>query len=124
MDKIRVAKVSFEKNGREYCFSCNKLDLKEGNTVIVDTERGLQYGFVNEVCDVDKNKYKNLKDVVRLTTKKDDQTYFKNNQDAGKALNKAREIVDELKLDMNIMEKNIPISRPMRLSMDPFRLNL
>ena len=43
--------------------------------------------------------------------KKDDQTYFKNNQDAGKALNKAREIVDELKLDMHIIDASYTFDR-------------
>ena len=46
MDKIKIAGVSFVKNGRNYYFDSNILNLKKGLTVIVETERGLQFGTV------------------------------------------------------------------------------
>ena len=109
----RVVGISFNKKGRVYNFSCNTIDLVIGDTVIVETEKGYQYGHVvSNVKEIDENDFNMpLKKVIRLTTKKDDQTYFKNNQDAGKALNKAREIVDELKLDMNIMDASFTFDR-------------
>jgi len=111
MNKIKVAKIAFEKNGREYCFSYKNLDLKEGNTVIVDTERGLQYGFVTEVCEVDKNKYKNLKEVVRLTTKKDYEQYNENVRDSKKAFNKCKELIEKNGLDMKLLDANYNFER-------------
>ena len=39
-----VIGVSFEDNKRIYYFSPNKLNLKENMEVIVQTERGLQFG--------------------------------------------------------------------------------
>ena len=109
----RVVGISFNKKGRVYNFSCNTMDLVIGDTVIVETEKGYQYGHVvSNVKEIDENEFNlPLKKVIRLTTKKDDQTYFKNNQDANKALNKAREIVDELKLDMNILDASYTFDR-------------
>lgn len=111
MEKITVAKVAFEKNGKEYCFSCNDLKIEKGKTVIVETERGLQYGFVNDVCDVDITKYKNLKDVVRLTTKKDYEQYQNNIRDAKKAFNKCKELIEKNNLDMKLIDTNYNFER-------------
>ncbi len=109
----KVVGVAFNKKGRVYNFSANNHDLNIGDTVIVETEKGYQYGHViTNIKEIDENDFNiPLKNVVRLTTKKDDQNYFKNNQDAGKALNKARELVDELKLDMHIMDASYTFDR-------------
>ena len=109
----KVVGVAFNKKGRIYNFNANNFDLNIGDTVIVETEKGYQYGFVvTNIKEIDENEYNlPLKNVVRLTSKKDDQNYFKNNQDAGKALNRAREIVDELKLDMHIMDASYTFDR-------------
>ena len=109
----KIVGVTFNKKGRVYNFNANNHDLNIGDTVIVETEKGLQYGFVTtNIKEIDENDFNlPLKNVVRLTSKKDDQNYFKNNQDAGKALNKAREIVDELKLDMHIMDASYTFDR-------------
>ena len=109
----KVVGVAFNKKGRVYNFNVNGHELNIGDTVIVETEKGYQYGYViTNVRELDDNEFSiPLKDVVRLSTKKDDQNYSKNNQDAGKALNKAREIVDELKLDMHIMDASYTFDR-------------
>ena len=109
----RVVGISFNKKGRVYNFSCNTIDLVIGDTVIVETEKGYQYGHVvSNVKEIDENEFNlPLKKVIRLTTKKDDQTYFKNNQDACKALNKAKELVEELKLDMSILDASYTFDR-------------
>ena len=109
----KVVGVAFNKKGRVYNFNANNHDLNIGDTVIVETEKGYQYGYVTtNVREIDENDFSiPLKNIIRLSTKKDDQNYFKNNQDAGKALNRAREIVDELKLDMHIMDANYTFDR-------------
>ena len=108
-----VISVKFDGSNRFYYFSPNKLILKRGMNVIVETEKGLQYGFVmSSIKTVDENDFSvPLKDVLRLSTKRDDQNYYKNNQDAGKALNKAREIVEELNLDMRILDAGYTFDR-------------
>ena len=109
----KIVGVSFNKKGRVYNFSANGLDLNISDTVIVETEKGLQYGFVmTNIKEINENEFSiPLKNVIRLSSKKDDQTYFKNNQDAGKALNKAREIVEEMNLNMHILDANYTFDR-------------
>ena len=109
----KVVGVAFNKKGRVYNFSAKGHDLNIGDTVIVETEKGLQYGFVmTNIKEINESEYSlPLKNVIRLSNKKDDQTYFKNNQDSGKALYKAREIVEELGLDMHILDANYTFDR-------------
>ncbi len=109
----KVVGVSFNKKGRVYNFNANNFDLNIGDTVIVETEKGYQYGYVTtNIKNIDESAFSiPLKDVVRLSTKKDDQNYLKNSQDSGRALNKAREIVDELHLDMHIMDASYTFDR-------------
>lgn len=111
MGKITVAKVAFEKNGREYCFSYKNIDLKKEDTVIVDTERGLQFGFVTDIQEVDSNKYKNLKEVVRLTNKKDIEQYEQNIRDSKKAFSKCKELIEKNKLEMKLLDANYNFER-------------
>jgi len=109
----KIVGISFNKKGRVYNFDANSFDLNIGDKVIVETEKGLQYGFVmTNIKEVDENEFSiPLKSVIRISTKKDDQTYFKNNQDAAKALNKAKDIVDELKLDMRLLDASYTFDR-------------
>ena len=109
----KIVGISFNKKGRVYNFNANNYDLNIGDTVIVETEKGLQYGFVmSSIKNIDENDFDfPLKNVIRLSSRKDDQNYYKNNQDAGKALNKARDIVTDLKLNMNILDASYTFDR-------------
>mgnify|MGYP003296002217 CR=1 FL=1 len=70
---IKVAGIKFSPKGRMYYFNKNDLDLKDGMEVIVETERGLQYGFVfKENKEIDESKIVSpLKDVIRIATDED-----------------------------------------------------
>ena len=57
MEEINVAGVTFTKFGRKYYFLTNDLNLREGLTVIVETERGLQFGYVVELTTINGKKY-------------------------------------------------------------------
>ena len=109
----KIVGVSFNKKGRIYNFNANTFDLNIDDTVIVETEKGLQYGFVmSRVKEIDENEYNlPLKNVIRFASKEDDRIYYKNNQDAAKALIKARGIVEELKLDMHILDASYTFDR-------------
>jgi cell fate regulator YaaT (PSP1 superfamily) len=109
----RIVGVAFNKKSRVYNFDSNYLDLNLGDNVIVETEKGLQFGtIVSEPRDIKENEFNYpLKKVIRDASKKDEQTNSKNNQDAGKALIKAREIVQELGLDMNILDASFTFDR-------------
>ncbi len=109
---ITVAVVHFKKNTKKYYFNVNNLDLKSGQDVIVETEKGLQYGQVISIKKLsEKDLGLPLKNVVRIATEKDKKQYEKNLNDANKALEIARKKVAELKLNMRIIDARFTFDR-------------
>ena len=77
-----VVGVTLSDNGKIYYFYDNNLRLKKNLTVIVETEKGLQFGKV--VCFVDPEKVDNrikYKKIIRISTKADYLQHL-NNLDA------------------------------------------
>jgi len=110
---IKVVGISFEDNKQIYYFDPKSFDLKRNITVIVETERGLQFGKVElPPFEIDENKLvSDLKPVVRVTNKKDYMEHKKNLKEASIALSKCRELVKNLDLDMQIMDASFTFDR-------------
>ena len=111
MDTIKVAKIKFSENGKEYYFDCNDLNLHTGLNVVVETERGLQFGNISEIIDIDKDKTDHLKEVVRIASKKDYEQYQKNIKDSKKAFEKCKELIKNGNLDMKLIDANYNFER-------------
>ena len=109
----KIVGVSFNKKGRVYNFECYDFDLNIGDEVIVETEKGQQYGFImTSVKEIEDSEFSiPLKPVLRMANKKDKQTYYKNNQDAAKAFEKAKEIVNDLNLEMRLLDASYTFDR-------------
>lgn len=109
----KVVEVLLNGKGKTYFFSCNQLDLKKEMNVIVETEKGLQYGqVVKNPYDVEeKDLGFPLKNVIRIATSEDDKQFQKNKKDANEALLKAREISNKLSLDMRIIDASYLFDR-------------
>ena len=108
-----VIGVKFCDSSRIYYFLLNGLDLKKGIEVIVDTEKGLQFGkIVTDVISVDPEKIvAPLRNVVRIATDDDIKQNDKNIKDSNQALLKAKEFVSSLNLDMNILSASFTFDR-------------
>ena len=109
----KVVGISFDGSDKVYYFDSNKLTLEKGNNAIVETERGIQFGrIVTDVEEVDeKNLGKALKLVIRKADKKDLENFNKVKEDAKKALNEARKLVEKMKLDMQIVDADYTFDR-------------
>lgn len=110
---IQVVGVSLKEKGKIYYFSPNNFSLKKGVTVIVETEKGIQFGKVEqEIIEISEKKVKMpLKKVVRIATKRDYQEHCKNLKDASKALIECRKQVQKLNLPMQIIDANYTFTR-------------
>jgi len=98
---MRVYSVIFKENGKGYYFN-GEDNLKINDKVIVETEKGFQYGKINNILpeDVDPNNYKNI---IRLATEDDNVKYYNLLKDNAEALEKCRDIVKKLELNMNVI---------------------
>lgn len=84
-------------------FSCGDLNLKKGLTVIVETDKGLEFGTVKDVPFEDNKKVK-LPKVIRIASKDDYLKNKKNLKDASFALKKCKELVSDLDLNMTVVD--------------------
>ncbi len=109
----KIVGVVLNGKGKTYFFSSNNLELKKDDTVIVETEKGLQYGqvVVNPYEVAEEDLGSPLKNIIRLTTKDDDKQYLKNQKDSSEALLKAREISHQLSLNMRIIDATYTFDR-------------
>ena len=103
---IDVIGVSFKEKGRIYYFNPNHLKIKKNITVIVETEKGLQFGKTEtDIVKMDERMFKTaLKLVVRIASREDYETNKKNIKDAKDALKKARSLSEEKGLKMQIID--------------------
>lgn len=97
---MKCYSVIFKENGRLYNFLGND-DLNEKEYVIVETEKGLQYGQI--IKTIDEFKDDSLKNIVRIATDEDTSQFHKNLKDNQIALKKCRKLVDDMKLNMNVI---------------------
>ena len=102
---MKVVGVSFGDGNKVNFFDVNDCALDLGIDVIVDTDKGLQFGtvvsFVNSDDISDKIDYKK---VVRVSTKNDYKQHLNNLKDAKKAILKCNELISLYKLNMHIVD--------------------
>jgi len=104
MDEI--VGVEFKENSDIYYFSVDKLKPKKNITVIVETEKGLQFGkVVTDISTKNDLKFnKELKKIIRISTKNDYRNHLKNLSEANEALEKCKELSEKMKLKMQIVD--------------------
>lgn len=101
-----VVGVCFDKNKRIYFFDSNGILIQNGDNVIVDTERGIQFG--KAVTDILKKNETSLnlplKKVLRVATDKDLKKNESNIIAAKKAFKDCNKLIDKHNLNMKLID--------------------
>lgn len=109
---MNIVEVKFDFNNSTSFFINKGLNLKNNLTVIVNTERGLQFGKVVQVIsDIDSFNNVELFDVVRIASKKDYFHYLENLKLVEEAVSKCKQIVLKDGLNMTILDGNYNFDR-------------
>ena len=105
--------ITLKSEGKIYYFNGEELEVEAGKYVVVETEKGIQYGKVMYKADNNKVNIpvEEMKKVLRVSTDEDYDTYLKNLADAEKCLAKARKIAKDLELQMNILDASYTLDR-------------
>lgn len=105
--------VTLKSEGKIYYFNGEDLEIEKNSYVVVETEKGIQYGKAIYKAQNDKINIpiEEMKKILRIATEDDYNTYLKNLKDATKCLEKARSIASELNLDMNILDASYTLDR-------------
>jgi len=107
-----VVGIKLNENGKTYYFNANGFNLNEGDNVIVETEKGLQYGVVvTTSVDESNNSKMEYKNVIRIANKNDTKKHMTNVKDAEKAVVKCSDLINQYELDMKIIDASYTFDR-------------
>ena len=103
---IKVIGVRFRKAGKVYYFDPLDFDIKQGSNVIVETARGVEYGFVVLAPkEVEEDKViQPLKPVIRPATAEDDEIERKNKEKEKEAFQVCLEKIKKHELEMKLID--------------------
>lgn len=101
-----IVGIKFKETGKLYYFAPNGLELNEGDGVIVETSRGVEYGVVVIANrEVDDSAVKGeLKPVVRKATDEDVKRHEENLAKKRDAIRSAQNMANRRKLDMKFVD--------------------
>ncbi len=102
----KVIGVRFRNAGKVYYFSPGRLNIPKGKHVIVETARGVEYGYVVVgTKEVEHSKVvQPLKPVLRIATAEDDAKEAANRQKEKEAFQICLEKIRKHKLDMKLIQ--------------------
>lgn len=113
--QIEVVSARFRNGAHDYSFSPNGFELKKGDYVIVDTEKGKDIvKITKEVYTIDESGLvEPLKNVLKIATEKEIQEAEENSEKAESLYSEIRDLVKKEKLDMKVIaiESNYNFSR-------------
>ncbi len=103
---IKVIGVRFRNAGKIYYFDPMNLEVRTGDHVIVETARGIEYGYVVLGCrEVEDEKViQPLKPVIRMATKGDDEVEKKNHEKEKEAFKICKEKIRKHGLQMKLID--------------------
>ncbi|CUX59202.1 MULTISPECIES: PSP1 domain-containing protein [Clostridia] len=103
---IKVIGVRFRNAGKIYYFDPMSLEVRTGDHVIVETARGVEYGYVVLGCrEVEDEKVvQPLKPVIRMATKADDEVEKRNHEKEKEAFKICKEKIRKHGLQMKLID--------------------
>ncbi len=102
----KVIGVRFRNAGKVYYFAPGKLKIEQGDHVVVETARGVEYGYVVlGIKEVDDDKIvQPLKSVMRIATPEDDEKAMKNREKEKEAYRICLEKIRKHGLEMKLID--------------------
>ena len=111
MENLRYVSVKFETTNKIYTFSTTDETIKCNDAVVVETQRGLEYGLVVSNPFDKANVSFEIKPVIRKATQEDLEQFQNNKADAFEAKRICQEESDKLNLDMNVISTEYTLDR-------------
>ena len=103
--QYEVVGVQFKQVGKKYFFDPNGFDLKQGDHVLVETIRGMEFGTVviNPKMVDEEDVFLPLKPVMRIATEEDVAKHHQNKADEAHAIETCEALITKNKLDMHLL---------------------
>lgn len=109
----KVIGVSFTEGKRIYYFDPANIKPNFGDDVIVETERGLQYGKIATLIVEKNEKSLNmpLKRIIRIATKDDRKKHELNLNEEKKAMKECEKLIKKYNLNMKVIDANFTFDK-------------
>lgn len=108
----KVVGVKFRNTGKTYFFDPQDLEIEQGESVIVETARGVEFGTVS--LGITKMKRedlsKPLKPVLRIANEEDHKRHIENESRKDETMAICQELVQKRNLDMKLVDVEFTIS--------------
>ncbi|MDR1642598.1 MAG: stage 0 sporulation family protein [Clostridiales bacterium] len=103
---VEIIGVRFKKVGKIYFFDPDGLDIAKGMNVIVETARGVEYGYteIGKRMEDESNVIQPLKKVLRVATEEDSKQKVLNSEKEDEAFGICLEKIKSHGLDMKLIE--------------------
>ncbi len=106
---MKVYSVKFKEQGKNYYFNGND-DYNKDDYVIVETEKGLQYGKISGIVS-ESDEVNSYKNIIRIASEEDKEEYLKLLKEANEALEKCKSLVENLELNMHVINAEFTFDR-------------
>ena len=110
-ENIKYISIRFETTNKIYTFSTTDSSIKDGDFVVVETQRGLEYALVVSDPFDKPNVDMEIKPIIRKAVAQDKKQFEDNKKDALKAKDICQEESDKLNLEMNIISAEYTLDR-------------
>lgn len=106
-----ICGITFKNDGKIYYFYKNDIELNLKDYVIVETEKGQQYGKIVEFKNSSEINLENIKTILRKATEEDEQVFLENKKRAKDAVENCKKLVKELELEMTVIDANFTFDK-------------
>jgi cell fate regulator YaaT (PSP1 superfamily) len=103
---IKVAGIRFKEVGKIYYFDPGEFEIEQGQSVVVETVRGIEYGNVaiGSRFVPQKEVYQPLKKILRIATEEDDKKNVENKKQEKEAFELCQVKIGKHKLEMKLID--------------------
>ena len=102
---MKMVSVKFKKDGKLYFFDSGDFELFKEDYVLVDTDKGIQFGIVYDVVN-EYNTEKELKRVIRKADDNDYHTYLNNLKESSIVLKDLKRKIETDNIIMYVVDAN------------------
>ena len=110
-ENLKYISVRFETTNKTYTFSTEDGSIRNGDAVVVETQRGVEYAIVVSDPSEKPNVDFEVKPIIRKANDRDRQQFERNKAEAEEAKRICQEESDALDLQMNVISAEYTLDR-------------
>ncbi|MBR4470159.1 MAG: stage 0 sporulation protein [Erysipelotrichaceae bacterium] len=110
-ENLKYVSVRFETTNKTYTFSTTDDSIKNNDAVVVETQRGMEYGTVVSDPFEKPNINLEIKPIIRKANDRDKKQFERNKADSSEARRICQEESDRLDLQMNVISAEYTLDR-------------